>query len=151
MNIRYILFSFIIMCGALASTSVYAVSDWALQRARERLAAAKTIEETVALLSLAQQIEKEESAKETLKQLWMAFGYCTYAAAKGTWFVAKNAVKVAAFATASTVKTAYYAVANPDELRDKIEHREVEPIVGIACLSGILIAAIAQVVNAATH
>lgn len=149
MNIRYILFSFLVMCGALASTSVSAVSDWALQRARERMAQANAQQEAALIMALAKEIEREEW--ERFKAMWTAVGYCTLAAGKGVWFVAKNAVKVAAFATASTVKTAYYAVTDPDKLRDKIEHREIEPFVGIACLSGILVAAIAQVVNAATH
>jgi hypothetical protein len=149
MTIKRIFLSLIIACGILATSSASAVSDWALQRARERLAQAKAEEEAAVLMALAKQIEHEEW--ERFVAMWTAVGYCTVAVGKGVWFVAKNAIKSAAFATKATVKTAYNAVADPDELRDQIKNKEIEPFVGIACLSGILVATIAQIVDAATH
>lgn len=149
MNIRSCIYVVIIMCGALLPNAASAVSDWALQQARERVAQLHVEKEAALIVAVAKQIEEEE--REKMKKTFEMLGYCFVTVGKGMWFVAKNTVKAAAFATSSTIKTAYYAVTDPDELRDQIRNKEIESFVGIACLSGILVASIVQLVDAATH
>ncbi len=150
MNMRSsCIYLLIIICGVLAPHSASAVSDWALQKARERVAQLHADKEAALIIAIAKQMEEEE--REKIRRACEMLGYCFVSAGKGIWFVTKNAIQAAVFATTSTVRTAYYAVADPDELRDRIKNKEVEPFVGIACLSGIIVATIAQLVNNATH
>jgi hypothetical protein len=125
------------------------VSDWALQQARERVAQLQAEKDAALIIAVAKQIEAER--EEKLRRACEMLGYCFVTMGKGMWYVAKNTVKAAAFATSSTIKTAYYAVTDPDELRDNIKNKEIESFVGIACLSGILVATVVQLIDAATH